>query len=307
MPLSPNPTLTRTRGAHELRFTLIVASLGREEEVRVLLDSLRSQSYRQFEVVIIDQNSDRRLEPVAADYASALDLIYSTSAPGLSHSRNRGLDRATGDIVAFPDDDCRYPPNLLASVASWFEGHPDYSLLSGRTVDETGRATAARFDTSAGAITRRNVFRRANSASMFIRWSEPLRTLRFDESLGLGSGTPWGSGEDTDLPLRAMALGVTAWYEPGLHVHHPPVDRSSGQQAFSRAYSYGCGTGRVMRLHSFPLDSKLRILVRPLMGALEWGLRGNMNRARYHLAVLRGRARGLGLTTCRDDPKGTEW
>ena len=42
-----------------MKFTLILATLGRSDEVRRMLESLKRQSYQDFEVVLIDQNSDR--------------------------------------------------------------------------------------------------------------------------------------------------------------------------------------------------------------------------------------------------------
>ena len=52
------------------------------------------------------------------------------SERGLSRASNIGLRVARGDIIAIPDDDCWYPKDLLATVAAWFESHPEFGLLS---------------------------------------------------------------------------------------------------------------------------------------------------------------------------------
>ena len=51
-----------------MKFTLILATLGRSDEVRRMLESLKRQSYQDFEVVLIDQNSDNRVFKLYKEY-----------------------------------------------------------------------------------------------------------------------------------------------------------------------------------------------------------------------------------------------
>ena len=96
-------------------FDLVVGTLGRVDELGRLLDSLEAQTYRSFRVLVVDQNEDDRAEAVLS--RRDLDLVRLSSAPGLARARNVALDRVEADVVGFPDDDCRYPPALLADVA----------------------------------------------------------------------------------------------------------------------------------------------------------------------------------------------
>ena len=61
-----------------MRFSLIVATFGRTEEMRNLLLSLASQTEPDFEVVVVDQNSDERLVPILAAFAG-LDMPASSA------------------------------------------------------------------------------------------------------------------------------------------------------------------------------------------------------------------------------------
>src|SRR6202000_1855439 len=90
----------------------------------------------------------------------------------------------------------------------------------------------------------------------------------FDEELGVGSGTPFGSGEETDYVVRAVAKDFKAQYLPGLTVHHPHPEATIDKRIAQRAYLYGCGMGRVLSKHRYPLWFKCRALVRPLGGGL---------------------------------------
>ncbi|WP_414633410.1 glycosyltransferase family 2 protein [Acidisarcina polymorpha] len=74
--------------------------------------------------------------------------------------------------------------------------------------------------------------------------------MRFDESLGVGAGTPFASGEDTDYVFRLLEAGVRGRFDRGLTVFHPRRDMMSSHADEVRAYSYGCGMGRVIRKRS---------------------------------------------------------
>ncbi len=90
-----------------MRFSLIVATLGRSTEISALLESLLAQGRDDFEVIIVDQNADDRVAPVLAPYAPRLPIAHLRSAiRNANHARNLGLRAARGKIVTFPDDDC---------------------------------------------------------------------------------------------------------------------------------------------------------------------------------------------------------
>ena len=61
------------------------------------------------------------------------------SAPGLSRARNTALPRVEADLVAFPDDDCTYSPDLLARVVARFDDDPSLGILCGKLEDADGR------------------------------------------------------------------------------------------------------------------------------------------------------------------------
>jgi len=103
------------------------------------------QTYANFELIVVDQNDDDRLVPILKDYKEKFSILHLRSKKGLSRARNVGLRYVSGDIVAFPDDDCWYPPDLLERVANFFEEHPGVDGLTGRSVDENGESSSGRF------------------------------------------------------------------------------------------------------------------------------------------------------------------
>ena len=275
-----------------LRFSLVLATVGRTREPARFLESLAGQTRADFELVVVDQNEDERLAPVLAPYRQRFPILHMRSKPGLSRARNAALAHVKGDVVAFPDDDCWYPSGLLETVAGMLRQHEEWDGLTCRVVDQRGRPSVARWDSRAGILKATNVWRRACSISIFLRRSTVDRVGRFDEGMGVGSGTPFGGGEETDYLLRAIRLGCRLYYDPTVSVGHPSPTLRYDAQALARARSYGRGHGRLLSRHPFPLWFKLHMCLRPLGGSLLCLLQGRLGKARFHLAVFRGRLAG---------------
>jgi GT2 family glycosyltransferase len=270
-------------------FDLIVATVERTEELERLLGSLEGQTHRAFRVVLVDQNEDDRLEPIVEQHRS-LDLTRRRSERGLSRARNAALPYIQADLVAFPDDDCRLPPDLLERVARRFAAEPTLDGLTGRAGDEHG-ASSASWAQGAVALTRENLWNRAISFTIFLRAALVAKVGEFDEALGLGSAAPWSSGEEIDYLVRALDSGARIEYDPSLVVVHedktlsPAALRSVGARD-------GASIGYILRKHGYSIRTVGRMIVRPIGGALVALARRDGARARFHLSTLRGRLLG---------------
>jgi len=269
-------------------FDLVVATLGRVDELGRLLDSLEGQTYRSFRVLVVDQNRDGRAEAVQA--GRNLDLLRLTSTPGLAHARNVALELVEADVVAFPDDDCRYPPTLLADVAQRLSTREELDGLSVPTQDADGRRDAG-WGSEPTALTTRNVWNLVASAGLFLRRPLLERVGAFDEQLGIGGPGPWRSSEETDYVIRALREGARIAYDPTLSVEHP-LTVVSGAALVARGRSEGASVGYLLRKHRYPPRTVGRMGVRPVGGVIVSLARLDADRARFHAATLAGRIRG---------------
>lgn len=271
------------------KFSLIVATLGRKEELTKLLDSLVSQTFGSFEVIIVDQNPEGFLAEVLQRYESSLRLVYLRSAKGLSRARNVGIKSAVGEYVAFPDDDCWYSPDTLELVTKLLQNDA-LKGVTGNVIDGTGRPTMGRWPVERQTITKVNIFETAISFTIFLRRKVVDDVGGFDEALGVGSGTLWGSGEETDFLLRALQYGQFEYF-PSLKIFHP--EKVVGDaESLNRAFLYGAGLGRVLRKHHFNYMTSCYFLGRPMVGALVYLVRGNTRLSKFHLRSALGRIRG---------------
>jgi glycosyltransferase involved in cell wall biosynthesis len=274
-----------------MRFSLILATLRRTPELTRLLDSLCEQTHKDFELVVVDGGRDSGLGEVLQTYVGRLDWRYAGSAIGHSRALNLGLRHAQGDVVAFPDDDCWYDRTLLEQVAKQLVAHPEWAGVSGRSVTESGDPCHLRWDRRPGHISPRNVWRRSITISLFLR-RHVTEDVKFDERVGVGAGTFWGAGEETDFVLQILGRGGRLQFEPAITVYHPEWNDDSYTAAVcAKARSYNRGFGRVLKKHYAPAFIAWQ-LTRPLGGLLLSALSLRIGKARYHWAIFAGRAEG---------------
>jgi GT2 family glycosyltransferase len=270
-------------------FDLVVATVDRVDPLERLFDSLERQTHRRFRVLLVDQNGDDRLAPVVGAHP-ALGVVRLRSERGLSRARNRALPELRADVVAFPDDDCVYPDDLLGRVARRLAAESSLDGLSGRSMGRDGSSSES-WERDAALLSADNLWNRVNSGAIFLQRSLVERVGTFDEQLGLGSGRPWSSGEEIDYLVRAVRTGARIAYDPELTVIHDdcPLD-AGGLRALG--YRDGASVGYILRKHRYPARVLARMLLRPVGGAVLSLLRLDVLRARFHAATLRGRMRG---------------
>jgi GT2 family glycosyltransferase len=269
-------------------FDLVVATVGRVSELERLLASLEMQTHRSFRVLLVDQNDDDRLEPILGE--QHLEIVRLHAERGLSGARNAALGDIRSDLVAFPDDDCLFAPELLERVARRFAGDPALDGLTGRAIDEAGHSSSS-WARDPALLTRENLWNRAISFTIFLRAPLVARVGRFDEQLGLGAGSPWTSGEEIDYLVRALDAGARIEYDPSLNVTHPDT-RVSPTTLRSLGNRDGASVGYILRKHAYPKRMVGRMLIRPIGGALIALARRDRAQAAFHLSTLRGRLLG---------------
>lgn len=275
-------------------FSVVVSTLGRSDALLRLLQSLERQSLPDYEVVIVDQNDDERLAEVLAarQWGFPLEHMRTPGRHGLSRGRNAGWRRSRGRFVVFPDDDCWYPPWLLAKVADRF-GATQADVVAGRAADETGRSINGRYEKAAQPMSRANVWLTSIEWMTFFRREVLEGVGGYDEAIGVGAGTPWQAAEGQDILLRALSVGFTGYFDPAIYGFHAELDiRSPSTAMLYKARAYGRGMGYVLRRHGYGLASLAYWLARPLGASLIYSLQGQGARGRYYLNVAGGRWEG---------------
>jgi glycosyltransferase involved in cell wall biosynthesis len=170
-----------------LKVSLIISTLNRSVQLQELLESLAAQSVRATQIVVVDQGDGASCREAIASYEKALPLIFiKQNQRGLSRGRNEGWKHVDGELVAFPDDDCWYPPYVIEKVTEAFSNDPTLEILTGMSVTHSGRPSQGRWGQASHAINRYNIWTSQTSYTTFYRCSVLSKLGGFDESLGVG-------------------------------------------------------------------------------------------------------------------------
>ena len=101
-------------------FSIIVPIYNRPEEAEELLKSLTEQGSLDFELVLIEDGSNKPSSKVVEKYKDLLNINYITKKnTGRSDSRNIGMQYAKGDYFVFFDSDCIIPPNYFETLEKY--------------------------------------------------------------------------------------------------------------------------------------------------------------------------------------------
>lgn len=271
-----------------MRISLIQTSQDRRLELARFVASLNGQTGIDFslvQLVFVDQGDNA---DVFRTLDSRIDFVYiKYRRCSLSHARNVALSHVDGDYVAFPDDDCWYEPDVLARVISLLRS--GCAGVVGKGTDENGAPTND-FPRNARKLTMYDHCG-AISYTIFLKY---VKSVSFDENIGVGSPYRLCSGEETDYLLGVMAaVGTEVYYEPGVVVHHPIGKTGNFNNDRDKQYLYARGWGYVMRKHAYPVRIVLRSFIRPLGGIILYSLRQDWQKAMRSYFLLRGRLEGF--------------
>lgn len=263
--------------------SLITATYGRINEIRILLDSLTKQHFKDFEIVLVDQNEHFNLKNLIEEYNSLLNIKYIRSdVKGLSYNRNIGMSYASGDIIGFPDDDCYYGPDVLQKIVETFENQKIKLVATAVKDTKTDKVwkTANKI-----YISRYDTLKYCFSNNFFIRRSQ----VRFDTRLGVGAH--WGACEESDFIWEILNKSDYGVFLNNTYIYHPYFMNTAHN--LQKSYSYGLGFGAlfkkeiVLRKNKLALITYLYYIIRSLGSII---LKKNK---RYYYYTLKGRLYGF--------------
>ncbi|MET9777118.1 bifunctional glycosyltransferase family 2 protein/CDP-glycerol:glycerophosphate glycerophosphotransferase [Streptomyces sp. NPDC006367] len=184
------------------RFSVIVPAYQVQAYLHECLDSVLSQSYRDLELIVVDDCSPDACGEIIDEYAERDARVRPVHLPrneGLGPARNAGMERATGDYLVFLDGDDTLTPDALRAVADRIKetGEPDvlvYDYARAHWTGETVRNRAAAHLTEQGPAPFRLTDRPGLLELLMVAWNKAVRR-EFAEHEGFVF--PPGHYEDT--------------------------------------------------------------------------------------------------------------
>ena len=254
-----------------LYLSLVLATYGRSDLIGRFIEYLSVQTCKNFELIVVDQNADDRVLPYIEQARCAGIAVshYLMEKPNLSAARNLGIAHATGDVIAFPDDDCWYEPQVVDRVLTAFAANPNWQGVVADWVE----VSKVRGKILSDSILCADKWRRyrdgdASSITLFFRTDLLKRVGGFDNRLGIGQW--FGAGEETDLILTTLATGALLVRRPDIRVHHKFEPAASWPFAlhWRSTLRRARGTGALYVKHRLPWRVVIRGFLAPPFVAL---------------------------------------
>jgi glycosyltransferase involved in cell wall biosynthesis len=230
-----------------MRYSVIVPVYNRPQEVRELLESLTRQSFKDFEVIIVEDGSQQRCEQEVNAFSDRLQVQYvykENTGPG--PSRNAGFAKAQGEYLVVFDSDCILPPTYFTAVEEFLGSHPvdawggpDRASEDFTPLQRAVAYTMSSVLTTGGIRGGRKAGFQPRSFNMGLTRTvyEHTGGFRFDRL-----------AEDIELSIRVRALGFKSFLIPDAYVYHKR--RTSFGAFFRQAFAFGRGRVQVGRVHN---------------------------------------------------------
>ena len=257
-----------------LHVTVIIPTYNRPSLLQRTLSAVLDQTYDRYEVVVVDDGSDSEQREFLEAFAGRnqkLRVIFQENQ-GPAAARNRGWETATGDVVAFTDDDCLPPTNWIERLVQGYQEHPEVAGVGswiGPLESEIEGNVFARHH----AFKNRQIYQIPNhpvkgGADLHVGGTGSMSYRRFvyDEFGGFDEGFPLAAGEDADLQSRVTNAGYELLFVP-VKVDH--IQEYSLRQFIDESVRRGRGLQHYNEKHG-----ETRSTVRILLGAASAPLYG---------------------------------
>ena len=237
-----------------MRYSFIIPVYNRPDEVDELLQSLTVQTYKDFEVIVVEDGSSITCKDVVDKYHSQLDIKYfekPNSGPG--QTRNYGAERSKGEYLIILDSDCVLPSGYLQAVEDDLQrepadafGGPDRAHDSFTDMQKAINYSMTSFFTTGGI--------RGGKKKMDKFYPRSFNMgIRRDVYNALGGFSDMRFGEDIDFSIRIFQSGYTCRLFPDAWVYHKR--RTDLRKFFKQVHN--SGIARINLYKKYPSSLKL--------------------------------------------------
>lgn len=247
---------------NNIRISVIIATYNRVDVIKDCIDSILSQDFPKdrYEIIIIDSSSTDSIKKIIEEYypVSNPEIQYFyQKREGLAAARNLGIDKATGDIIYFFDDDCIVDKCCLKIVSSAYDTEDIGGIEGGvagyhssTTIQKYGDYLYHRTNTQPGGI--------IPGMDGPIGCNASYKKKVLTAVQGFDKQFRWM--EDLDIAIRIRKKGYYFKFIPSALVYHK--HRTTLKEVLTRAY-YFCFIGTKLCCDKYPeLYSVKKVILR---------------------------------------------
>lgn len=221
-----------------------------------MVTQLLDLDYPEFDIVVVD-NRTNPTQPLPDLPGGDRLQVVCESVPGISAARNRGVMVATGEMIAFTDDDVIVDRGWLRAMGRRFVLNPEVDAIGGLVLpSEISTQPQLWFEEFFGGFCQSFELNVVSSDDQRNDPLYPYAPGRFGAGcnmafrrgtleefggfrLSLGTGTPSRGGEDLEIFITMALAGKTLAFEPAALVRH--THRQTEEEFLKQVFGYGAG------------------------------------------------------------------
>ncbi|MDR2087164.1 MAG: glycosyltransferase [Dysgonamonadaceae bacterium] len=260
--------------------SVIICSYNREKVIGKTLQHLSEQIDKNFEIVLVNNNSTDRTETICLNFIREnphLTVFYVLEKnQGLSYARNRGVKEAHGEYLVFLDDDAFAFPDYIRNLKAFLNNYPETKAAGGKILPcfESRKPDWM----SPYLMSLISTLDLGNTITLFSGRSYPIganmlihKTVfeqygYFDVNLGR-KGKNLDGAEEKDLFLRIKKAGIPIYYIPDLVIEHWAPDSRLTDEFFTKQ-ALAIGSSEKIRAKNSSSAEYLKSCLRELF---KWG------------------------------------
>lgn len=237
-----------------MRYSVIIPVYNRPDEVDELLQSLTTQHFKDFEVVVVEDGSTVPCKEVVDKYLEKLDIKYfSKPNSGPGQTRNYGAERSQGEYLIILDSDCILPEGYFDAVEDELRtqpadafGGPDRAHCSFTAIQKAINYSMTSFFTTGGI--------RGGKKKMDKFYPRSFNMgVRREVYQSLGGFSKMRFGEDIDFSIRIFKNGYQCRLFPNAWVYHKR--RTDLKKFFKQVHN--SGIARINLYKKYPESLKV--------------------------------------------------
>jgi glycosyltransferase involved in cell wall biosynthesis len=112
------------------KISVIIPLYNKEAEIKRTINSVLSQTYQNFEIIVVDDQSIDKGPAIVKGVKDPRITLIEQEHRGVSYTRNQGVKLSTSDIIAFLDADDEWMPKHLETITRLIENHPEAGMFT---------------------------------------------------------------------------------------------------------------------------------------------------------------------------------
>lgn len=256
------------------RFSIIIPTFNEAEDIEETLNSLLALNYSEYEILVVDESTDRTSEIVQSYASERVRYMRQTRGSGRAAARNQGIIAASGEIIIVLNADVRLPENCLRRLTQHYQRGADYLLVESE-VSNT-EYLLPRY------VQAQHCYYYGEDVKVNMNWTEGFSCRREAAmAVGLlpeGQDVPLVAGEDGWFGERLQAAGYRRVFDRALCVTHVAPTRL--QDFLQQRVGRGQGSGQMWVIRAgislrrlawrAMIHTVIRVVATGMMGPMLW-------------------------------------